>query len=60
MADNRIIYEDEIEWLYGALLEREKVRAQNGKRPIIPTSFIHNEEFLYDYMMWLKYGIKPE
>lgn len=52
MPDTRIIYEDEIEWLRLSLMDQIKT----GKRTALPMYF--DDDFLYDFMMWLKYGVK--
>ena len=63
--DTMLIYEDEVQWLFGALLARDKEefirRTVEKKRPRFPIlgELLYEEEFLFDYMRFLKYGIKP-
>lgn len=65
--ETKIVYEDETEWLQKALQARDKQIIDNffvkgiQKKPRwkILGSLTLNEEFLYDFMMWLKYGDNP-
>ena len=52
MPDTKIVYEDEIEWLRYSLLSQIKTRRRR------PDPRVLDDEFLYDFMMWLKYGNK--
>lgn len=58
--DTTLIYEDELEWLHGALLSREKERIGRGQRPSINPEWIFDTDYLWDLMRWLKYGVMPD